>query len=165
MQLVLVKQALSEVDTKKLWYFRLPRIAASEETLRRVEAHLGESLDPQYREFLLHADGWPTFYQVVDLFGSGDLLGGGAALRGAEMLSYVEDVALAASGLRREDLLPIAVSASDLDLFVMLTKSSTIPGTVIWFAGSEVDRFPNFSEYFLAMTDYNREEVNYFLQS
>jgi hypothetical protein len=28
------------------------------------------------------------------------------------------------------------------------------------FAGEEIDRFPNFKEYFLAMTDYNRLEID-----
>ncbi|MFL2443764.1 SMI1/KNR4 family protein, partial [Bacillus thuringiensis serovar israelensis] len=33
------------------------------------------------------------------------------------------------------------------------------PGEIIWFAGEEIDRFENFDEYFLAMIDYNREEI------
>jgi hypothetical protein len=30
---------------------------------------------------------------------------------------------------------------------------------VIWFDGNEVDWFPSFDECFLAMMDYNREEI------
>jgi hypothetical protein len=156
--MALVKQKLAEVDTEGLWEYRLPRVAASQERLAQVEAHLGEALDPSYRDFLRHADGWPAFYQTVDLFGSDDLLGGDRLRHAEEMLGYLEDEQLAADRAG-QDLLPIAASPVDLDLFVMTRRSSSRPGMVIWLAGSEIDRFPSFDAYFLAMVDYNRAEV------
>jgi hypothetical protein len=156
--MALVKQKLAEVDAEGLWEYHLPRVAASQERLREVEAHLGEALDPSYRDFLLHADGWPAFYQTVDLFGSEELLGSDRFRHAEEMLGYLEEEQPAGTGLRRE-LLPIAASPVDLDLFVMRRRSSSRPGTVIWLAGSEIDRFPSFAEYFLAMIDYNRAEI------
>jgi hypothetical protein len=111
---------------------------------------------------LLHANGWPAFYQAVDLYGTGDLLGNMRGIRGAEMLSFIEGSVLAESGLRREDLLPIAVSSTDLDLFVMVKHSAKKRGMVVWFAGYEVDRFQDFSEFFSAMVEYNRQEVRHF---
>ncbi len=75
------------------------------------------------------------------------------------MVGYLEDEVLKKSDLRREDLLPFAASPVDRHLFVMTRKSAPHPGTVIWFDGSEVDRFPSFDEFFLAMMDYNREEI------
>jgi hypothetical protein len=160
-ELVLVKQKLAELDTKGLWQHRLPAVAATEVKLRAVEAYLGEALDPAYRAFLLHADGWPAFYQSVDLFGSDDLMGSDRSRHAAEMLDFVEDAVLATSRLRREDLLPIAASPVDTDLFVMMRQSASHPGGVVWLAGSEIDRFPSFDEYFLAMVDYNRLEVQH----
>jgi hypothetical protein len=160
-ELVLVKQKLAELDTKGLWQYRLPAVAASEAKLEAVEAHLGEALDPAFRAFLLHADGWPAFYQTVDLFGSDDLLGSDRSRHAARMLGYVEPAVLTAGGLRREELLPIAASPVDLDLFVMTRRSASRPGVVVWLAGSEIDRFPSFEEYFLAMVDYNRLEVQH----
>jgi SMI1-KNR4 cell-wall len=160
-ELVLVKQKLAELDTKGLWQYRLPSVAATEGKLKSVEARLGEALDPAYRTFLLHADGWSSFYQTVDLFGSDDLMGNDRHHHATEMLSYVEEGVLTLGGLRREDLLPIAASPVDLDLFVMTRRSASHPGMVIWLAGSEIDRFPSFDEYFLAMVDYNRLEVQH----
>jgi hypothetical protein len=160
-ELVLVKQKLAELDTKGLWQYRLPAVAASGERLEAVEAHLGEALDPAFREFLLHADGWPAFYQTVDLFGSEDLLGGSRSRQGVEKLNYVEEAVLTRAGLRRQELLPIAASPVDLDLFVMTKRSASRPGIVVWLAGSEIDRFAGFDEYFLAMVDYNRLEVQH----
>jgi SMI1 / KNR4 family (SUKH-1) len=158
-QLVLVKQKLAELDTKGLWQYRLPAVAATEAKLKSVEQRLGEALDPAYRAFLLHADGWPAFYQTVDLFGSDDLAGGDRLHRAADMLSYVEEDVLTRGDLRREELLPIAASAVDLDLFVLTKRSAALPGAVVWLAGYEIDRFPSFDEYFMAMIDYNRLEV------
>lgn len=105
--------------------------------------------------------GWPAFYQTVDLFGSEDLLGGSRFRQGVEKLNYVEEAVLTRAGLRRQELLPIAASSVDLDLFVMTKRSASRPGTVVWLAGSEIDRFAGFDEYFLAMVDYNRMEVQH----
>ena len=162
-QLVLVKEGIAEVDTKGLWEHHLPAVAATESRLRAVEARLAEPLDPSYRAFLLHADGWPAFYQTVNLFGSDDLIGRRHGLRAAEVLSYVDEAVLIQGDLRREELLPIAVSDIDLDLFVMTRRSSSQPGMVVWLAGSEIDRFPGFDEYFLAMVDFNRLEAQHLL--
>jgi SMI1 / KNR4 family (SUKH-1) len=158
-ELVLVKQRLAELDTIGLWPYRLPAVAATETKIRAVEANLGEALDPAYRAFLLHADGWPAFYQSVDLFGSDDLMGGDRLHRATDMLSSIEDGVLAAGNLRKEELLPIAASSVDLDLFVMMRQKASKPGIVVWLAGYEIDRFLNFEEYFLAMVDYNRLEM------
>jgi len=38
----------------------------------------------------------------------------------------------------------------------MVRPLSHAPGTVIWLAGEEIDRYPTFTEYFLAMIEYNR---------
>lgn len=156
--MALVKQRLAQVDAEGLWEYHLPRAAASEERIQEVEAHLGEALDPSYRAFLRHADGWLAFYQTVDLFGSEELLGGERFQHAQEMLGYLEDEQPATAGLRNE-LLPIAASPVDLDLFVMTRRSSPRPGTVTWQAGSQIDQYPSFDEYFLAMIDYNRSEI------
>jgi hypothetical protein len=46
----------------------------------------------------------------------------------------------------------------------MTRRSASQPGMVGWLAGSEIDRFPSFDEYFIATVDYNRLEVQH-LQS
>ncbi len=157
-QLVLVKQKIAELDANGLWEYRLPAIAASEERLSASESQLGERLDPSYRDFLAAADGWPAFYQSVDLFGTHDLLGE-RSLHASEMLGYVEDAVFDVGGFTRRELIPIAATTEDLDLFVMTRRSTSNPGMVIWLAGSEVERFETFDDYFLAMLDYNRLTV------
>jgi hypothetical protein len=157
--LVQIKQLMADLDEKGLWQYKLPGVAATEEGLRAVEMQLGEPLDSRYRDFLRCADGWPAFHQTVDLFGHRDLLGSMAFRHAMQMLDAIEEEVLVASRLRREDLLPIAATPVDLDLFVITRASAPQPGLVMWFAGYEIDRFPSFDEYFLAMMDYNRLEV------
>jgi hypothetical protein len=154
-QMVLIKQRIAELDIKQIWEHHLPRVAASGEQLAAAENALGRPLDPSYREFLIHANGWPAFYQTVDLFGTDDLVGSPEYRQGLDMLAAVEDTVLTQGGLLREELLLVAAARHDLDLFVLARGT----GTVVWIAGSEVDRFDDFGEYFLAMMDYNREEV------
>ena len=75
------------------------------------------------------------------------------------LLTVIDDDVLKESGVVRQELLPIAVTEFDKDLFVLCLPNSSRPGEIIWFAGEEIDRFKNFDEYFLAMVDYNREEI------
>lgn len=157
--MTLIKQAIDDLDRGRLWEYRLPRVAATEEQLRDLEKALGEPLDPAYRLFLSFAGGWPAFLQEIDLFGPEDLLGGPSNQTAGAMLSYIEESVLEAAGMRREDLIPIAVSRHDLDLFVIRRPSARQPGEVLWLAGSVIDRYPNFDEYFLAMMDHNRREL------
>jgi cell wall assembly regulator SMI1 len=155
----LVKQELLKRDKARLWPHHLPEVGATEEQLQAAEKALGFSLDPQYRDFLLHADGWKGVCQTVDLFGTGQLMRSGVMDHAMVLLNSIEPGVLESSGFLRDQLLPIAASASDRDLFVIALPHSPSPGMVIWFAGEEIDRFENFQEYFLAMIDYNREEV------
>ncbi|MEL4105378.1 SMI1/KNR4 family protein [Oscillospiraceae bacterium WX1] len=158
--MVYVKQELMKLDVDGIWPHHLPELAASEETLRKTEAHLGFRIDQDYREFLKMADGWKGYLQTVDLFGTEELSGSPTMQYAQSLLDFVEDGVIQSTGFSREELLPIAATKYDKDLFVMTRPTSHAPGTVIWFAGEEIDRYPNFTEYFLAMIEYNRQLVN-----
>jgi hypothetical protein len=156
--IVYIKQVLHDEDKFNLWPWHLPEIAATGEQLEEIEKHLGHDLDLRYRLFLQHANGWQGFYQDVDLFGTNDLLGGEKMARALMFLDTIDDV-LRESNLSKDGLLPIAVSNTDIDFFVITRPNSIFPGMVIWFAGGEIERFSRFDEYFLAMADYNRQMI------
>ena len=153
----LVKQKVSEVDANRLWKYYLPEVAASEPSIDAGEKRLGIRLDPEHRAFLKHADGWKAFFHAVDVFGVQDLVEGPRHERAIRLLESLEDLK-PLCGFDREELLPIAVSATDIDLFVISKADSDRPGVVLWLAGQLIDRFPSFAEWFLAMVDYNRRE-------
>src|SRR5439155_12669854 len=80
-EFILAKKRLADIDTVGLFTYTLPRLASTEAKLRSLEQRLGEPLDVGYRAFLLCADGWPSFVQDIDLFGTEELTGGGRASR------------------------------------------------------------------------------------
>lgn len=157
--MVYVKQALAEVDVTNLWPHHLPSVAATDEQIRAAEQHLGFALDARYTTFLRYANGWRGFIQTVDLFGTDDLSGSELMAYARSLLGFVEPEVLALSKLRRDDLLPIAATRHDKDLFVLVKPPAHDSGTVVWFAGTEIQRFDGFEEYFLSMVDYNRSQV------
>jgi hypothetical protein len=154
-----IKRAIWDADVERLWEQRLPAVAASEAELRAVERKLSEPLDPRYRAFLSHAGGWPAFHQAIDLFGPGDLNGGERMANAEQLLQDLEPNVLESSRLRRSELLPIAASRDDLDVFAIARHSSSQPGIVVWFAANEVERYPTFDDYFLAMMEYARQQL------
>lgn len=153
----LVKQKIAEVDVDRLWVNTLPEVATSPEALRSLEAQLGYGLDPQHREFLLHANGWRAFMQYVDVFGVDDFLGGARASRAASLIDSLEDLE-PLCGFGKPDVFPIAVSSDDIDVMLMTRPHAPTPGKVLWLAGGLVETFAGFDQWFLAMVDCNRQE-------
>ncbi len=153
----MVKQKVSEVDVAALWDYPYPEVAATESDVGSAEKALGHSLNLRHREFLRHANGWKSFFQSVDVFDTNDLVGGPRYNRALELLQSCEGLH-ELCGFTIDELLPIAVSADDLDVFAISKETSHSPGVVYWFAGQLIDEFPSFDEWFLSMVDYSRRE-------
>lgn len=158
-ELVFVKRSLVEADRNGLWPHHLPGLAATDAELLAAEARIGEALNSLHRAFLAAAGGWRGFFQAVDLFGPSDFLAGERWARGVRLLEDIDAAILEDIGFQRAQLLPIAASSGEIDLFVIGRQASRCPGVVVWLAGDEVERFASFDEYFAAMVDYNRREV------
>jgi hypothetical protein len=62
-------------------------------------------------------------------------------------------------GLETDDILPIAASGVQTDMFLIGQPWSKEPGIVVWFAGYTIEQFPNFHELYLSMLDYNRRQI------
>ncbi|MFJ4376070.1 hypothetical protein ACIP1T_26085 [Pseudomonas japonica] len=90
-KLVIVKQALAEVDSAGLFPFYLPGVAAEESSIRSVERHFETGVDKKYAGFLRYANGWRGVFQSVDLFGTDDLLGSEKMVAAKEILKYIDD--------------------------------------------------------------------------
>ena len=148
---------IQEVDHGKLWKFHLPRIGASASMISEAESALGFSFPGEYREFLSYADGWPSFYQSVDLFGCTEFIGAESVEYASGMLDLLDWDSLNL-GVSRDEVFPIAATRSDVDVFVMGKVDSRAPGVVIWIAAEEVDRFSDYGQFYLAMVEYNRME-------
>src|SRR5262249_22471038 len=102
-----IKSEIAKADERKIWPYALPRLAADPARVASVEAHLGFALDADYRNFLLHADGWPAFYQSVDLFGTPELMGNERMQQALRGLSYIEPIVMTEARVTTAELLPI----------------------------------------------------------
>ncbi len=153
----MVKQKISEVDVDGLWSLQYPELAASEDQILEAEAAMHYRLPLDLREFLKCADGWNQFYQTVDLFGTNDFKGSGRMGLALELVQWlIEDGSWEGTA---NELLPIAVSNEDNTLFCLTTEANDAKDRVLWFSGRLVDSFESFTEFFLAICDYNRDEV------
>jgi SMI1-KNR4 cell-wall len=152
----LVQKRTQQLDHDRLWDYHRPRVAASDSEITGAESILGHRLDSQYRTFLTHANGWPDFYHSVDLFGTGELCGGSLLNCANDMLREYPGEVWRELKLAPDDVFPIAKSKDDIDLFVIVRPSHTRSGEVVWLAGSHVETFATFDQFFLSMVDYNR---------
>lgn len=157
----LVKQAMMEADTDKLFPYHLPEVAANETQILETERQIGHVLDASYKAFLRHANGWNAFWQTSDLFGTDDLIGGKRKENSEFILSMLDEGVIQKCRVKRHDLLPISATPVDRDLFVITRPNSPSPGIVIWFAGQEIERFSTFDDYFLAMVEYGRQDIQW----
>jgi hypothetical protein len=158
--MALVKQELAVRDAAGLWPYHLPALKASAADIAEAESHLGFKLASDYASFLRHANGWRGFIMGADLFGTLDLCGSHRMKNAWLLINNLKPATLIQSGFKIGDLFPVAASESEGDLFLMVKPSHPAAGTVIWYAEEEIDRFPSFSEYFLAAVDYNREKIS-----
>jgi hypothetical protein len=153
----MVKQKIDELDVAGLWSLEYPELAASEAQIANAETAMNCKFPPDLRQFLSVANGWNQFYQRVDLFGTSDFEGSSRMARAQELVQWlIEDTSW---GGTANELLPIAVSIDDNTLFCITTVANSQAGRVLWFSGRLIEDFANFTEFFLAMCDYNRLEV------
>jgi hypothetical protein len=149
------KQLLNEHDKLGAFPWHLPKVAANEARIAEAEARLERPFPAAYREFLGLADGWKGFIVSTDLFGTDDFLDGRASevRNRADVQEYISSL-----GVAEETVIPIGASGSDMDVFILVSENyPTHAGEVLWFAGSEVERYTDFREFFEAMVNYNAE--------
>jgi hypothetical protein len=162
---VLIQQRIEELDQGHLWTRYLPEAAATETELASAERTIGTELDGRYRAFLLHANGWRSFYQTVDLFGTPQLVGASPGATAAAQLRAIErDAFAAAAGADVSDWLAIGGSAVQRDMFLLGATGSPKAGSVLWHSGTVIEAFDDFDDFYRAMLDYNRREVTYLEQ-
>ena len=160
---VAVDQALMRVDVDELWEYSLPELRASEQEIADAEKRLGFRLPEQYRSFLQYANGWQYFYQDVNIFGTGELLGGELHDQAEELLEVAKEV-LPPLDYDLDSFFPIAASMTQIDLFVIGKVGSPWEGQVIWIAGDIIDEYESFLEYFRSMVAYNKRRATKFAQ-
>jgi SMI1/KNR4 family protein SUKH-1 len=155
--MIIVKQQIDEADRQHLAEYTVPRVKASQDEILAFERAVGERLPNDYRNFLLHANGWPAFFFLVNLFGLPELQGEGDAETGAALLrSYDEEGVLADLGLTVDDVIVVGAGAGSRDLFLLIREGRPGAGQVSWLDGEEIDRYQDFPEFFASLIEYHR---------
>lgn len=158
-EMYLEKQNLAAVDPENIFPFFLPNVAAAEETIAATEEKLGFTLDQDHKSFLRAADGWQCFYQNVTLFGTTDLTEGPLLDSAQEAFDSMPEL-LDSLNFTPEQVLPIAASQEQADVFVMIIKDGHVEPTVHWLAEGEViDTYETFGEYFMSMIAYTKRRI------
>lgn len=161
-KLLMIRDELYKADKERLWKYYYPEVAAEMNEILLAQKRLKVKLSQDYIDFLLCANGWKCFYQLVDLFGTKDFETENMS-RAKAFLNIELEYNKSLKNIK-DYLFPIAVSQTDKDLFVMLLTEGSDYGQIIWFAGGENDRFSSFSDFFESMIEYNKEELKDILQ-
>ena len=154
-----LKQDVQQAPGGDLWEHGLPELAADAPRLAAAEAALGIHLDAQHRDLLAAADGWPHLFQHIDLFSTTDLSGGPRMAMAREMLQAMGLEPLREAGIG-VDVLPIAATSEDCDLFVMPVEAGQAQPEVFWFAGTLVERFVDVEDMLLSFIGLYEERLS-----
>lgn len=159
-EMLSVCKELTAADKGELWEHYNPEPAAEMSEIMQAQEKLNVRFSEEYIEFLKTANGWNCFYQLVDLFGTEDFIS-----EESERMTYAKNLLnvnleyIDSLQSIRDYLLPIAVSRTDMDLFVLMLAEGEEYGQVVWLAGGEIERFSSFNHFFEEMIEYNREEL------
>ncbi|MEV0356382.1 SMI1/KNR4 family protein [Nocardia sp. NPDC050697] len=162
--LIMLKGKIDEIDPDFMDEYTIPRVAALESEISAIESAIDSEFPDQYREFLLHANGWPYFYWITDLFGTPELGGADGIGRVAELdlADLAAEGLLAELGLGSADVIPIAAGEGSEHIFLMVKRDiSTMGGKVIWVSGGEVvDVLDDFESMFRVVVAEHEQMMN-----
>jgi hypothetical protein len=156
-QAISVSEELAQADLNEIFRHASPSPGASLTDVVNYERRVGRQLPTAYREFLQVVDGWPAFYQEVDLCSLRDLSGSELMERGWMLVEAADEGSGGILGISRSTHLPIGVSTAGIDVFLLLLEEPT--GAVSWVAGGEVERFSSLPQFLKSMVEYNRDTL------
>jgi len=151
-----VSEAVQQADVNQIWNYAPPSPGADEASILALEEAMGVPLDSEYKQLLSVVNGWDSFYNDVDLLGTDDFPSGARVERAWTIVDAVNDGSQGILEYNRDSFIPIAVSAFDIDVFLLeLSNGGEAGGRVSWVAGQEIERFESVSGFFEAMVQYN----------
>jgi hypothetical protein len=148
-----VNQLVAAADVNSIWQYGQPNEGASDEELQQIQRSY--DIGPEYIELLRVANGWPGFYHDVDLLSIHDLEGGELLDRAWMLAESADNGSSGMLALNKFTHIPIAVSANDIDVFLLNLQR----GDIRWIAGQEVESFVSVDSFLREMTEYNRQTL------
>jgi hypothetical protein len=157
-RLLNARKRVQLADSLGLFGYGLPKLAASEESIRDAEQRLKVSLPVELRNFLEAANGWPLFWHHMSILGTEELERGSTQRLGTDLWGHIDPELLQDLGINPDSLLLVGLSAESIDRFVISVES----GHVLWIAGDLIEDFESFSdcvEFFISIQDQDLDEV------
>ncbi|MEH3077134.1 MAG: hypothetical protein PGN11_10720 [Quadrisphaera sp.] len=151
--LIHIKTQILHADPDDIYGSEPPHLGASDADLDLAELRLSEKIDPQHRQLLQHADGWPRFFISNYLLTSqqlSDPLVIAQTRKSNELAIEHLDIDLDDWGL-------IAKDFEGRSTMLIGRTSRPFAGQVLWLDGEEIDRFPTVRDWFESMIAYHRE--------
>lgn len=152
---VILKQEMEKIDKDKLWEYYMPNDPADEETVKESLSKLGVNIPNELIELYQVLNGWDCFFQMVDLFSLSDYF--------SDKMNYAKTILHTILEYQEEfeinDLLPIAVSRDDIDVFVLVVGGKSF-GQVIWFAGGIIERFDSIRFFLTEMLKLSKATID-----
>ncbi|WP_406274149.1 SMI1/KNR4 family protein [Nocardia sp. NBC_00881] len=141
------KYELLRLDSEQQWE-TLPRVKNTDAAIQQFEYERRLTIPSDYRDFLLHADGWEGCFFDLGLFGLSELRGAENGMPALELLRrYTNNGTLRDSGIVADEVLPIV--AGPVEHLVLMVHSGARAGRVIWFdGGAERTAYPDFADFF-----------------
>lgn len=121
-----------------------PRPRAAPVAIAAFEQPTGYRLDAGHRRFILHVNGWPTFWPV-SFFGLPELSDRHRMTGVTADLTATGD--LAAAGLEPDDVYPVAW-AREGGTAVVVRPGHPRAGEAVWFEGVQTTVYGNFERFF-----------------
>ncbi|WP_168801551.1 SMI1/KNR4 family protein [Glycomyces buryatensis] len=148
-KLVLQERDLEDADDDTF-----PRFKLSPEELHALESELGEPFPQEFRDFLLHANGWEGVYYDLDLFGSPELQGAGRWRIAQELLDvYTSEGVMERLDLDPRGVIPVAAGDGN-DLVLLIRRGWKHEGEVSWILGGEefirAEDYKDFVEFIMS---------------
>lgn len=138
-----ISREIASTPQAGIWRQRQPPAPGVDEgELQQVERAIGAALPSGLRCFYLAAGGWAPFTGDIDILAPSELLSGPRHDHAAE-LAVATEQGFAQSGVRASDVLVFGASATEHDLYTIVIRGP-LRGTVLWHAGYEVERYPDF---------------------
>lgn len=151
--MIIAKNEINERGGGPSEHYTLPRARATADDIAVFEDKWGVRLPADYRQFLLHADGWPRMHFETTLFGLAELRGEGDGLTAPAMVAFhAEHGTLAAEGLTARDVIVIGVHAEHGTLYALIRDGHPRAGQAVRLSMATA-WYADFTSLFLALAD------------
>lgn len=136
-----------------------PHLPADESALSGAEVRLGRLLDPQHRQLLASANGWPSMTSDVTLLGAADLGAGELWNTASAVLDKFYAVGAPEGMPAREALIPIAVGVESATVVVVWTNGPVTDDghTVLWLFDGRGEAFENTWRWVVALVEREQQ--------